>query len=495
MENKDDILERRSATKIDFASLGKMIVTDLKSPNSTRMQKTIAKHSKEDFLRFSADQERFQKQLREISNFLYNRSAHYKRLIDYFATLPTYAYLIEPTGIDRKKVNKSKLLTQYNKVMNALDKMNITHEFIKVMKSAFREDVFYGYIHETNDSFFIQRLDADYCRISSVEDGCNNIAFDFSYFDAYKDKLPFFHPDFERLYAQATRTTPWIELDSQKTICIKINEDFLYPVLPFMGVFDSIYDIQDYKALRKARAEIGNYKVLVQRLPIRQDSDQNNDFLIDFNNMMVFHNKIAEALPQNVALLTSPMEIKEVSFQRDTVDQDHVAQSERDFWSASGVSQLLFNAEKAGSIGLDKSIVTDEIVIFSVLRQLERWINRKLKFQLGNAFFKVRFLDMTELNRDDIYTRAIEAGQYGIPVQHIIGATFGYSPSAFANMAWLETELLDIQADYQPMQSSHTQNGTTPPANPSAKKGGRPSQGDNIGDEALRTRDKKPSSK
>lgn len=39
------------------------------------------------------------------------------------------------------------------------------------------------------DSYFIQKLNPDYCQISSIEGGCFNFAFDFNYFKTYPEKL------------------------------------------------------------------------------------------------------------------------------------------------------------------------------------------------------------------------------------------------------------------------------------------------------------------
>ena len=52
--------------------------------------------------------------------------------------------------------------------------MNLQHEFIKITTTILREDIFYGYEYSTKDSYFIQKLNPDYCQISSIEDGCFN---------------------------------------------------------------------------------------------------------------------------------------------------------------------------------------------------------------------------------------------------------------------------------------------------------------------------------
>lgn len=479
-----EVEQRVSALALDFAQLKKMVMTDLKKGPDTKLLK---KYKKEQVVNFMDNPQRYEKQLREISNILYNKSSQYKRLVNYFARTPLFSYIVEPYNIDISKVNVKSFTAQYQKILNLLDLMNIKHEFQKVLTVAFREDVFYGYEHTNDkDSYFIQRLNPDFCRISSIEDGVYNFAYDFSFFDANPGKLDTYPKEFKSKYNRFKKDgNKWVELDSTNTICIKINEDSEYPIIPFMGVFDAIFDIEDYKSLRKAKTEIGNYKVLIQELPIRKDSDQNNDFLIDFNNMTLFHNRAAEALPDGVGLITSPFVTKDISFDNDRADNDKVSDSERDFWSSSGVSQLLFNAEKAGSIGLDKSIKTDEQMVFAVLRQIQRWLNRKIKNTFSNSNFRVNMLDLTYFNAQEVYEKAIQAAQFGFPVKSLVAATLGISPSALINMAFLENEVLGLTEKFIPLASAHT-------GGAQLDQGGRPQAGDKIGDEALKARDKKP---
>lgn len=46
-----------------------------------------------------------------------------------------------------------------------------------------------------------------------------------------------------------------------------MSEDIEFPVPFFVGVLESLYDIEDFKALKKAKTEIGNYKMLSLQIP------------------------------------------------------------------------------------------------------------------------------------------------------------------------------------------------------------------------------------
>ena len=66
-----------------------------------------------------------------------------------------------------------------------------------------------------------------------------NVTFNFSYFDAYPDTLPFYPPEFTTKYRmyQKDRKMRWIELDSPNSFAVKCNADILdYAMPPLIGI-------------------------------------------------------------------------------------------------------------------------------------------------------------------------------------------------------------------------------------------------------------------
>ena len=426
----------------------------------------------------------YEQQIRQLSQYFYNVSSLYRLIIRYMALMPTYSYTVIPSEIP-EKVDNVKLKKQYMKTLQYVDKLNIKHEMIKALIVAFREDIFYGYEHESNNSYFIQQLDAKYCRISSIEDGVYNFAFNFSYFDAHEDELELFPKEFKSKYNTYKATDErWIELDPNKTICLKVNSDFLYAIPPFATMFQSIIDLNDYKALKKARAKNDNFMAFIQRIPIDEKNPDINKFLIDLELAMTFHNMASETLPDGIGVITSPMAIEAVKTEKKNTDGDLVDEAYREAFRDGGVSEFLFHSDKNTSVGLSKSIVTDEETVFAMLRQIERWVNRKLKNLSGNYKFKIKMLDITVFNRDDRHKKYLESAQYGIPVIMEIGATLGLTPLDIVNKATLENDVLGLHDILRPLQSSFNKIETD-----SDK--GRPAKSDNeISDSGQINRDK-----
>lgn len=490
--------ERKNAmdfTKHDFARL---VISDLSSTKSGR--NFLKKYSQSEVREIIENYkiERNQERLREISQLLWAKSPQYQRLIKYFAGMATFAHVISPIK-DIRKGNKNKILKQYMEIGELLKLMSLRHEMTKVLNVVFREDVFYGYIHRDKKSFYIQQMPSEICKISSVEDGVYNYSVDMAYFEKNKATIGRWAREIQVKYREwkamrdkNPKISQWVELDAETTICIKMNEEMLEIFPPFAGTFDAIFDIEAFKELRKDREQLGNYMMLAQKLPIREDSDNNNDFLIDKDFMMFFHNQIADVVPDNVGVITSPMGVEPITFQEDRVDRDGVGKATRDFWEGSGASQLLFSSDNNSSAGLAMSIKSDEEIVFTLLTQIERWINRYLKNEHNDLMFNVNILPVTRFNQGEIYKMYLETAQYGVPVKSHISATVGLDPIEVMNMSYLENDLLKMHEEWIPLQSSHTMGDPNAPvAGQQKAEDGRPKKpASQVSDETSRGKDK-----
>jgi hypothetical protein len=456
-EKKEESLEfKRQSVVLNFAQMSGMILKDL----NERSQAVVKKYTKDDVKTYLDNPIRYSKELGDLSQGLYRASPHYRRLINYFSNLPTLDWIVEPFNLNLDKVNDKSFKTAWERTNQLLELMNIKHEFGKALKVAWTNDTFYGYEHEATDSYFIQTLPNLYCQISSIEDGVYNFAFNFQYFDRNQPQLEMYPKEFKKLYNKYKNGSEgqWIELDPTKTVCFKVNEHLDYDLPPFSNVFASIFDIEDYKALKKTATTVDNYKFIVQKIPIRRDSGINNDFLIDLPNMTMFHNRVASTIPDEIGLITVPFDVETIDFSRDKSDTDKIEEAEREFYSSAGTSSLLFNGNNSSQANLAKSIMVDEQEVFSLNRQIERWINRKLKVAIkGNVKFKIKLLDATIFNKEELIEKLLQSAQYGFPVKLMLASLMGVSPASVKNMAYVENTFLSLIDEFIPLQSSHTQ--------------------------------------
>ena len=496
--NEKEELKRNVAVKFSNEEFSKLVIKDLASTTAGRsVVKNFKQSEVRDFIN-NYKREESQRKLLSISEALFVKSPHYRRLIQYYSGLATMSYVIVP----QRRVDildNEAILNEYYEIAEIVSKMNIKHEFSKVLEEAFKSDVFYGYIYNTSDDFYIQKISNEICKISSIENGAYNFSIDMSYFESDESRLSYYAKEVELKFREWQKTnknlkgkeklSKWVELNSRNTICIKINEGIMETLPPFAGSFDSIFDIEAFKTLRKDKEELSNYMMLTQKLPIRENSTENNDFAIDLPMMRYFHNTISDVLPENVGLITTPMDVMPIKFDKDKTDADGVAKAERDFWSGSGTSQALFSTENNTSQGITMSIKTDEQVIFLMLNQLERWLNRFLAMNGYSNLFKAEILHVTYFSQESTYKQYLEASTYGLPLKLYVASVLGLEPIAMMGLVDLENDVFELHNKLIPLASSHTLS-----SDDIMSTGGRPTNeesGNADTDETARARDKK----
>lgn len=472
--------------KLDFSKLARLVMSDIDSNNTGNI--LFSSFPKERVVNALQNPQKNERLLKNLSNFLYVISPHYRRLCNYYAEMPTFDYYIEPYKLNTSKVNIKAFKKAYDKTLQLLDNMDIKHEMLRCLQVVFREGIFYGYEHSTDDSYFIQKLDSDYCRISGIEDGVFVFQFNFGYFEFDETRLDNFASEFQSMYRKYKNSKQskgknkedlqWQELPSDKSICIKADESILFPFPPFVGVLLDIYEIEDYKKLKKAKSEMQNIAILSGTVPTNDKSNVANDFKIDLDTAVAFGNKIIEQLPEQVGFILSVYDdMKLFKLDDDKVGTDKVEEAIKNFWSAAGVSKNLFADNSDTDAALKQSIIADEQSVFAILRQIERWINRKLKFNNTKYKFKVNILDITRFNQREKIAEELKAAQYGLPNKIRLFVSMGNSQSSIEGMNFLENDILELHDKFIPLSSSHTQSGNSVNS-PTQGEQGRPSSED-----------------
>lgn len=435
-----------------FASLNKLITRDLNNYTNTPL---FNLYNKSNINTYLSNPYIYEKQLRQAVVYIYAASPHFRRLIDYFTGLSDLAYIVSPYRIDPKKTNPRTLNINYRKVLNTLSAMSIKTQFPKILKVCFREDVFYGTFHITPDNITIQQLPADYCAISSIEGNVPNVTFNFSYFDSRQDLLNFYPEEFkdkyERVYKKDSRN-PWIELDSPNSFAIKVNGDILeYACPPFAGLLREIYDIEDYKQMKKSKTAIENYAMVAMKLGI----DKDGNWEMDLDKAKEFWMNLDSVLPEEIGSVLSPMDINKISFEKSNVGETNtVADAEQNLFSAAGVSSQLFNNDKASATALQLSIKADQAITFGVVKAIQDMVNRFIQAQSYGKNFIVTFLDCSPYNRKELGEQYLKACQFGLPMVSMYAATQGLGQAELDTMSFLEGEVLGLTKMFKPLKSS-----------------------------------------
>lgn len=449
--------------QLAFANLKKSMVQDL--ANNRKESVLFRKYPIETVVKILENPQSNEVQLREMSNFLYITSSHYRRLISYYSKLPTYNHIVIPSNLP-KKINKKTYKDTYNKVIYQFEKYNLKHEIPKIITTTMLEGVFYGLTYESTDSFYIKPFDGKFAQISSIEDGVCIFSMDLNYFSAKEYLLPSYGEEITNAYwryrgnakkkIKGDSTLRWFE--PSNGICIKADEsNLLFSVPTFCSIFLDVLRLEDYKLLKKAKIEIENYKVLAMKM----DCDDDGVPKMDYDMAIKYYNQAANNIPTGIGLILSPFAINDFSFQNSsTADQDAVNQAEENLWSASGTSSLIFGSVKAtSSASLNLSVKPDEQISFNLLTQIARYFNKQIK-QLNLPYlFEVKFLDQSIFNAEEVCNRYFKGGQYGVSGSKLLyAASLGMTPSDVTNLAYLENDILEITENMftSPLISSNT---------------------------------------
>lgn len=452
-----------------FASIGNKMTT--RNLNNEINKPTFSRYTKDNITLYLTNPYTYESQLRSAVVYIYGASSHFRRLIQYFASLTDLSYVISPYKVDPTKANRQSMNRNYRRVLNMISSINPRTTFANIVTVCLREDVFYATMWVFDDSITIQQLPSDYCKISTVEGNVPNVTFDFSYFDSRSELLPYYPKEFEEKYNvyKKNRTEKWIELDSPTSFAVKCNRDILdYSIPPFAGVLREIYDIEDYKQLKLTKTSLENYAMLVMTLGINPDGT----WQMNLEKAKEFWMNLDSVLPEEIGSILSPMPIDKISFEKtNTASVNTVAEAEQNLFSAAGVSSLLFNNEKASANALSLSIKADQAITFGIVKGIEDALNRFLQTQSYGKNFKITFLDVSPFNRKEVGDMYLKAAQYGLPTVSMYCASQGLAQTELDSMNFLENDVLMIKELFKPLASSSTMSSSS---NGATDEGGAP---------------------
>lgn len=450
-----------------FATINRMIMRDLNDYRRIHRDLPWFIYTRDQIKKFLADPITFRRELRKAVSYLYCVSSHFRRLILYFAGLSDLSYVVAPYKIDVATAKAVTVKRNYRRVLNLLSGMNIKDQFEKVLIVCLREDVFFGTIRETADSCIIQQLPSDYCAISVIEDNVFNVTFDFSYFDSRPQLLGSFPEEFAikyRLYhgddiTHGDLNLRWQELDAPNSFAIKFNKDTPeYPMPPFAGILREIFDIEDYKNMKKDKENIENYAMIAMNL----GTDDEGNWQMDLDKAKAFYRNLDAVLPDEIGSVLTPMPLEKISFERThNGDTDAVAEAEQELFTAAGVSSLLFNNVKASSSALLLSIKADQTMTYSIVKSIETMLNRFIRRHNYGKYFCITFLDTSTFNRKEVAESYLKACTYGFPMLAYFCAAQGMPQSELDTMTFLENDVLGLKSKLVPLMSSATMSSST----------------------------------
>ena len=495
-----EALSREEKNRAAFAAVKDVLSLIDLTKNKNITYTTYSRDSLRTYLKNPASESN-QKQLRKLSNYLYTVSHVYRRLINFKAyQINCKSWTVYPDIPLTEDPDQNSVLQNYERVTKYVRNMDMKSQILKCMLQAWKNDVVYGFCYgdpEKDGTFFIHLLDPDYCKISSQQyyRGVLNFAFDCSFFDSGTNSyyLDVYDPIFKKLYNKykSDNTQRWAELPIENTFCLKINLDNLdFPIPPLSGLFDSIINLADLQAVQDLKDNLEAYKLIWAKIATISGTKDVDDFEIDLDLANAFYQKLQSALPDNVALAISPMDLDTIDFNSNNAnDVNIISEAYQNIINANG--GIVLNQNKiTNSTSFKLALQFDCMDAMAVVESINSWINLWIKNHLGETGMNVEFSDISPYFISDKVDQLLKAGGYGVPIKMELASLLNTNPVKERGMSYMENILgLTVDSWNKPLVSSAVQTGNI--ENGDGSEGAPKKDEGDLSDEGQSTRDKK----
>ena len=495
---KPNIKERARAMFITRQQIEEILFRNVRRNTS----KTFTQYTKEMIRQFLLSPAANQDALRNVSRFLERNSMIYQKLLMYYAAMPLFHYNITQNNNLTKEIDPQKTLKKYMQTLEEFSNFDLKVNGYSALYIAIRDGFYVAYHYHTSESIFPMILDQQYCRIR----GKNNagqwvVYFNAAYFDAGNNKEFLYgvdedgngiwdqvfidgYEDFKKL----GRDYAWFPLPPEKT-CVLLacpEDEFEYPLPWFVGLFTDLLDLLDLQQILQSKAELENYKMIINKIPLMKDSDSVDDFAVSNEFTKVFTQLMDDASPEQVGVTYSPFDIEVVDFEKsnNATDTDRLGKSFQNLFNNAGATQLVVaGGGNTSTLAIKYSQLNDQSNIWIVVNRYQSWINYFIKSEINEGFY-FEILPITWYNREDYINEKKDIATLGGPALDFLVAS---DSNPYRVMQKLRFEdALGIKDMMKPLKSSYN-TGSDDGSND--KKAGRPeTPDDELTDSGERTR-------
>lgn len=487
-------LQKDEKARARFAAVKDILQLIDLTQNQSRSYTVYSKDNLRSYLQ-NPSTEANQKNLRNLSEFLYTVSHVYRRLVLNKANqFDAKSYIVYPKLNDNGEVEESSY-QNYIKTSNYVQGMHLDTQIRKCLIKAWLDDVVYCFCYGNpeDDLFFLHILDPDYCKISSVDyySGKINFAFNFSFFDGSNSfYLDVYDPVFKKMYNsyKSDSKLRWQELPPEQTFCLKINEENLdYGIPPLSGLFNSLIDLVDLSQIQAVKDELSAYKLIWAKIDTISGSKEVDDFQIDLELANQFYQKLQSVLPEGVAFGMSPMDLNDITFEADAANDTNVVNKALTNLIETNGDIVLNSNKITNSASFKMAVFSESMTAMSIVAQFNVWVNFYIKNNLNIEDVIVEFSDVSKYFKDDKIDQLLKLGQYGLPVKMQMASLLGINPAQCRSLEYLEDKLGLARTKWvAPLVSSNVQSGLSENGDGSD---GRPTSDGPLSDEGQATRD------
>jgi hypothetical protein len=175
-----------------------------------------------------------------------------------------------------------------------------------------------------------------------------------------------------------------------------------------------------------------------------------------------FNRVIEEALPDYTSAAIVPGKLQTISFDNDkATDTSKISKATEAVLNTAGGSEVLNGGTISGAEAVRSAqIANGEFAISTLLPQTEAVVNRLLSYEVKNPS-KVKFFPITAYTKKSFRDDLLKSAEYGLPTKLAYNACNGFSAIDTLSLNFSEENILNLGQIFVPVQSTHTQSGST----------------------------------
>lgn len=432
------------------------------------------KPNQKDLTSWLENPSKYQKQLRDVGQYLQNVIMQYNRSIKHFQSALTYKYELIPCQ-EIKSDNKEKVLSTRNKANNLLRKLNIKYQFEKIGWNIVQNGVVYYFVKDTKDFKTLFELPKDYCYITGTHDLGFTFCVDLTFFERIRGMekaLPEMYEVYNMFLQLKDAGMPQDQLIQYQFYPLTPDKGWVFVfdptkvdlTPPLKGTFKDAFEITSYKDLLRTKTMLDTVMLLVQQIPYDKDSKK---FIMEYKDAQQIVTMAQSQLPRGVRTIATPFDPTLLNFTASQSQNNIIGLGESNYWNATGVSETMMGESAKSALTLDYSLEGDVGFIDHIYRQFDNFVNVQLAIECSGFKWQVKFFGnrYKDDKRMEAYGNLMQSKN--MPVSKLF-AYLDYEPFQYESLIDYEA-LTNIKGKLQPIL-----NGNQMSSADVEDKGGRP---------------------
>lgn len=469
---KENIQQWIKPTDEQYQQLSFAIDSSVASSDTTINRVTSSRYNRvEDVQALIKNKYKMWERLQQISQQLVDTNGVYNRLVSYFAYMPTFYHYLYPALPLSQLRDEKKLWDSYEKCANYVEKMNIKTHFPYIAYKVILNGEAYLYKLEDATGIVYKEIPNSVCRVSHSENDVHRYQVNLA---KITDSTVVTYPiEIQNAYATYKKsggkqptypkdpTTKQVDIDVDGWYQVGVegvafptvlDSAHSYPL--FVSLLSQLLDVENVKEKQNLSDDLDTTKIIHGKIPVNNEGIP----VMDITLAKKFNDSIVRTLPDGIVSIINPFDTEAINLSNSgaTQQRDLLANAIEMIYKNAGVSDMLFSNQKASNEALKKSIAVDAMMVFSkIMPMFADYINSELlQHAKKNKLWKIRFLEMTYFDKDDMAKNISSYMAYGTSRLKYLSAQ-GYEPLEAVTL-FLAEQTMKIDDIVVPKANSNT---------------------------------------